>query len=262
MMPEAHGRALPSDVPRGTCRFRPVVAPRARLVCLPSAGGAAGMYRSWAEAVPPDIELLALDYPGHGTRFDAPVSRDLPALIDDLWPALRSRCDRPLFVFGHSFGGVVAFELAQRLAACGSAPRLLAVSACPAPSRIAGRERLHDLPAPALLDALRRRNGTPAAVLAAPDLMALLLPALRADLAMFETYRAAPGRLPCPMLALHGRDDPTVTADEVAAWRAHAGSGFALARLPGDHFFIQPARAAVIAHVLEPLGRERLDPCA
>lgn len=102
-------------------RLGPAVPPDADAApapgLLPHAGGSASFFRSWSERLPPDIDLLALQYPGREDRFnEAPATR-LEDLSDGAALALRDFADAPLALFGHSLGAALAYETALRLEA-------------------------------------------------------------------------------------------------------------------------------------------------
>ena len=102
-------------------------------------------------------------------------------------------------------------------------------------------------PEPALVEALRRLNGTADALLANHELLQLLLPIIRADLAIHETYRYYPEPpLACAIVAFGGRDDQTIPIDAVNAWRSHTTGPFVAHVVAGDHFFVVKQRAAVL----------------
>ena len=178
--------------------FRLTPMPRLRLACFPHAGGSASFFRSWSERLPPDIDLLALQYPGREDRFnEAPTTR-LEDLADGAALALRDFADAPLALFGHSLGAALAYETALRLESAGAPLRHLFVSAHPAPHRQRGGA-LHRGDEAALLEDVRRQGGA-SELLEDADLRALFLPILRADYQAIETYRRAqPIALACAL---------------------------------------------------------------
>jgi medium-chain acyl-[acyl-carrier-protein] hydrolase len=250
---------VPEWLARGVCRFRRGGKPLVRLICFPSAGGAANMFRPWASRLPDVIEVVAIEFAGRGARTAEPLVRDLRQAAASLTSAIAGLGDRPFAFFGHSMGAMLAYELARQLRGRGREPVYAFLSACPAPHRIAERRRLHRLPDRELLAEIARQNGTPEAVLAEPELMALLLPIIRADLEMFETYDVEIREpLRCDVLALCGDTDSTVAEEEIRDWTAYAGAAFGLERFPGDHFFIKSAETLVLASV----ARRLLEFCA
>lgn len=232
-------------------------AARVRLVCLPFAGGGAGAFRTWADGLPPTVEVCAVQPPGRETRFgERPYTRLAP-LVASLAEVLVPLFDVPVAVYGHSMGALAAFELARELRRRGGpAPLRLIVSGRVAPHVPPRREPLHVLPDAEFRAELKRLNGTPAAVLDHDELMQVFLPVLRADFAAHETYefREEPP-LDCPILAATGAQDTLAPPEELDGWRRHTRAAFEARVLPGDHFFIQTHRAKflhVLARALEP----------
>jgi medium-chain acyl-[acyl-carrier-protein] hydrolase len=231
-------------------RPRPATAPpaRLRLFCLPYAGGSASIFRSWPQVLPREVDVCAVQPPGRGNRLgEAPFVRLddlLPPLVDALLPLL----DLPYAFFGHSLGALVALELARRLRArVGAQPAVLLVSACRAPQLPDHASPIHELPDDRFLARLAQVNGIPAEVLENRDLLDLLLPLLRADVEMAETYRWQPGApLGCRITALGSEGDPFVPRADVDAWRVHTTGSFSARTLPGAHFFIHTAESELL----------------
>lgn len=219
-----------------------------RLLCLPHAGGGALAYRAWANGGIPGVAVTGVELPGRGSRlFEAPFRRAEPlvqALAEVVQPLT---AEGPYALFGHSMGALLAFELAHELRQRGApAPRRLFVSGRRAPHLSPPRRGLHLLPDDELLAEVRRLDGTPQAVFAEPELVQLLLPAMRADFELCDAYAcAARPPLTCPITALGGLDDPAVDPDTLDAWRQHTLAGFARQVLPGGHFYLLEAGPAV-----------------
>jgi medium-chain acyl-[acyl-carrier-protein] hydrolase len=241
-------------------RWLPTVRPWSRaglrLFCLPYAGGGASVYREWAGALGDSVEVCPVQLPGREARFGEPAFTRIGPLVEALADALGPHLDRPFALFGHSLGALVAFELARRLRRSGRpGPSHLFVSGCRAPQVRRAERLVHTLPDAAFRQELRRLGGTPAELLANDELMDLVLPTLRADFALCETYEYADGfPLPCPVTALGGRDDGAIGRDDLEAWRVHTTARFAAHVLPGDHFFVRSARARVLAEIRRALG--------
>lgn len=211
-----------------------------RLFCFPYAGGAARTYQPWTTALPPQIEVCIVELPGHGRRWAEPPITQLAPLIESLQIAMQPWLDKPFLFFGHSLGALIAFELARSLQNhYNLLPDLFWVSAARAPHLPASNPPLHLLPKADFMAELRRYSGTPEAVLANAELMALLLPMLRADFRLLETYRyQEQGPLSCPITACWGESDTIVSPEEVKAWGIHTNHAFSLEKISGDHFFI------------------------
>jgi medium-chain acyl-[acyl-carrier-protein] hydrolase len=208
--------------------------------------------------LPASVEVCPVQVPGRETRFREPAFTRLPPLIEALAESLRPYLDRPFAFFGHSLGALVAYELARRLRRDGGPePVHLFVSGCAAPQTRTRVTSLHTLPLPEFREELRRLNGTPAAVLQNDELLELLLPTLRADFALCETYAYAAGPpLTYPVCAWGGLGDDTVARQDLEAWRDLTTAPFRLRMVPGDHFFLQGARRLL----LQGLAQELLGP--
>jgi medium-chain acyl-[acyl-carrier-protein] hydrolase len=182
----------------------------------------------------------------------------MEGLVAALHEGLLPYLDRPYAFFGHSLGALISFELARALRRSGSpGPVHLFASAHRAPQCPNPHPDMRHLEDGPFVDEIRRRyGGIPQAVLEHPELMALMLPCLRADFTVFETYRYADERpLECPISAFGGQADDYVRQDALEAWSTQTARGFSLRMLPGDHFFVQGARAQVLATVTAALAR-------
>lgn len=216
---------------------RPRKSPaRLRLFCFPYAGGGTPIYRDWQRLLPEEVEVCAAQLPGRGTRLQEPAFTDAGALVEALADAITPLLDLPFALFGHSMGAVIGFELARLLR---DRPAHLFVSGRPGPQSRLERDRMFDLPEDLFWERLRRLNGTPAEVIEHPELRELMLPMLRADFSVVETYVYRPGPpLDIPLTAFGGVADAEVSREQVEAWGRETTGPFAARLVPGDHFFL------------------------
>jgi len=236
----------------------PDAGARSRIVALPFAGGGASIYRGARRAWAERFDLSPLQLPGREGRIrEAPIAR-MDALIDVAAPALANALPAPYALFGASMGALIAYELAQRMITLGHpAPSLLVVAASRAPHRVDRSTSLHQLPDDDFIEALRAMKGTPEEVLAHRELMNLVLPTLRADFALCETYRHAEHPLlDCDILAFGGTEDPNVAAGELDAWSERTRGACRTCVFEAGHFFLEERGAEVwgdVARALEAL---------
>lgn len=227
--------------------YHPGTPGSTQLVCLPHAGGSASFYFPVSQAMSPDVDVLAIQYPGRQDRRAEPCVQDLHVLARQIFTVLRPRTDRPLALFGHSMGASLAFEVARLLETeAGVVPERLFASGRRAPSRHR-HETVHLRDDRGVLDELRKLNGTGGGMLSDEEMVRLILPAIRADYTAAETYRASEGApLACPITVFTGGEDPKVDLDEARAWQAHTEADFDFRVYPGGHFFLTAHQAAVL----------------
>lgn len=202
------------------------------------------------------MEAWIAHYPGRGSRHNEAPVRGINGFTEQLLPAMQTLPDKPFAFFGHSLGGLVAFELARHLRRNGfPRPRILFVSGCGAPHLADPHPAFHALPDGEFLEALQQLNGIPSELLDQSELMQLLLPVLRADFEAAENYIHSPAEpaLDVPIAAFGGSADPRVSRERLEAWSFHTSSGFQAQYFPGDHFFIHTARDSVISAVADRL---------
>lgn len=221
-----------------------------RLFCFPYAGGGASIFHSWSEWLPSEIEIWPIQLPGREARLKEQAFTQIDALLGSLEEVLLPYLDKPYAFFGHSMGGLISFELARRLRrnAPVHAPLRLIVSGCRAPQLPDPHPSTYHLPDVDFIARLRHLKGTPEAVLQNDELLHLLLPLLRADFALFETYSYATEQpLSYPISALGGLNDSDVSREEVAAWsKQTSGTQFKQRFFPGDHFYLHYMQADLL----------------
>ncbi len=238
---------------------RPAPNPAAalRLFCLPHAGGGTAAFRAWPASLPTCVEVCAVQLPGRETRFqEAPYIHWEP-LVNVLADVLAAAIDRPYAIYGHSMGALLAFELVRQLRRLDRPlPACLFVAGHRAPRLPATEPKMHTLPEAEFRAELRRRRGTPDAVLNNAELMEALTPMLRADFSVCETYAyQAETPLDCPLAALGGQTDASVAPDVLAAWGQETSSTFESTLLPGGHFFPFTHPGPLLAYLRQALAQ-------
>jgi pyochelin biosynthetic protein PchC len=221
--------------------------PELRVFCFPYAGGSANAFRAWSAAAPATVELIAVQYPGHADRIAEACMESIDGMSAAIASAYEQDEEVAAAFFGHSLGAVVAYEVARRLEAQGRPPVALIVSGRPAPQLDRGGA-VHLLDEAGIFADMVRLGGTTPELLDHTELRALLLPMLRSDYRLSETYRPVlEPKLRLPVMACFSERDPEVTESEARGWAAVTEGPFVLRAFGGDHFYL----TAAYAHVVE-----------
>lgn len=234
--------------------FGEVTEPMCALVCLPHAGGSASVFGNWHRHTSA-LRITAVQLPGREARLGEPAFTEVGTLVDAVAPALRPLTQRPYALYGHSMGALAAYELVRGLQARDMPlPVALFVSGRDAP-QYGETEEIRHLPDKELLDRLRAWEG-----LDIPDLpqyaelLQLMLPTIRADLTLAETYRHTPGPpLPVPIRVLRGSRDPLVRGGD-GGWGRRTSVDCDVREFIGGHFFVQDHERSVVAYIETAIG--------
>ena len=232
-------------------------AARNRLFLFPYAGGGASAFHSWQKHFT-DTEILPAHYPGRETRIKERPLESLTLLVEELWAGMEPllRDGTPYYLFGHSLGTKVAYELAlliqQRNLPCQPEGMIIAAGKAPC---LKETHPIHQLNDAHFIREIGRFSATPPSILASPQLMGLFLPTLRADFRLDETYhRREIEKVKCPILTLMGEQDPELTLDELLMWRNYTQGDFAVQTVAGAHMFILTNKEAVLRILQDYLG--------
>lgn len=242
---------------RWIVRQRQKAGARLRLFCFPYAGGAASIFYPWRQALPEFVEVCPIQLPGRENRFGEPLFNQLNQLTPVLTQVIQPYLDMPFAFFGHSLGALLGFELARDLRRQNlPLPFHLFASGTQAPQLPRSSSKiLHQLPDNEFLESIKGMNGTHTDVFQNVEFSKLFLPILRADFALVETYTYInEPPLPCSISALGGDRDPLGVEETLSAWQVQTRTRFKLHIFPGDHFFLNSARTALLKTVSDELN--------
>lgn len=253
---------MTDNAPAGTGRwFYPAEAdPEAslRLFLFPYAGGnAQRMQAEWQDLFPPDVTLQSLQLPGRLDRRSEPPFLRMGPLVEAICEALAAEVDeRPYGFFGHSMGALLAYRTAiEMTGGLGGGPALIASAGWSPEGFAAPTQEQIDLPEDELVKWIVGLGSVPAELYTDPDLLALTLPATRADMTVCLEYSDDRAPVACPVVTYTGRSDPLVTAEAMRAWAARSPAYLGNREFPGGHFFIHDAPLAIATDLAGHLRR-------
>ncbi len=221
-----------------------------RIFCFPHAGGSPRAFLDWQAELGEDAEIVAVCRPGREHRAAEPAPT-IEEFIDGATAAITEITEadgRSCYLFGHSLGALVAFEVCRRLSGL-AAPRRFIASGLSAPSLLPS-QRVRDiakLSGAAFAEAIGFFGGLPAEVIADEEVRDLLLPGVIADFHLAVGYRYTPGpRLGVPAVLVVGRDDPHVGAAEIEPWNDEFTWPPERYLVDGGHFYFEPQPTALL----------------
>jgi surfactin synthase thioesterase subunit len=229
-----------------------------RLFLLPHAGSGAIIYRDWASLLPDFIASQAVTLPGRHNRREEPSFEDLEDVLDALHDALLDDLDdRPFAFFGHCLGAQLAFGLTQRLEAEGGpSPIMIGMSGWSPIGFFQPTEEQSRMPDPEMVEWIKKLGSFPAEVYDNPEMLALVVPALRSDLRVSGQHKDNGLGVNCALASYGGREDPLQEApDAMSHWARRSPAYFGHSEFAGGHFYIDSHAEAVTTHFAQRLQR-------
>ena len=236
------------------CLPNPIENPRYRVFCIPYAGGNAQAFHKWGTQFPRD-EIFSLQLPGRAFRIREPCIRDCSELVFQILEEMAPYLDIPFVLYGHSMGGLLAFELARGLRRMGGpTPSGLFVSGRRAPQTTGDNLVPFDSPDDDFWNAVGTLYGTPKALLESADLKKMLLPTFRADFELLSKWSyKAEEPLSIPIWAIGGTHDPGIPPEAIVAWKEQTTSRFEYRMIEGGHMFLQQKEAELLDYIRQAL---------
>lgn len=221
------------------------------VVVFPHAGASPRFYASWCRLLPAGVDLYGVTYPGRDMLLDEPVPETLADLACncavELKPIIYSSSS--VVVFGHSMGSLVAFETIRELEQDGVSVTALVASGADAP-HLETDQSWHRAADEDLIQHLAELDSRSRDVFAVPELRRILLPTVREDFRLVESYRAElHPPVSCPIHVMTGDADPEVTAHRWAQWAVHTRAPWHVRSFAGDHFYIRTHEDDVVRHL-------------
>ncbi|BAJ28536.1 MULTISPECIES: thioesterase domain-containing protein [Kitasatospora] len=231
-----------------------------RLMLFPHAGSGGTIYRNWHEYLPHDVAHQIVNLPGREKRLAEEAFTEIEPLVEATAEAIADDLDdRPYAFFGHCLGAQLAYRVSLVLQRDGlPAPLLLGVSGWAPEGFSQVTYEQSQMPEPELVGWMRTLGSFPEEVYGNQDLLTMIVPALRADLAVVSTYRDDKARTESPVVAYSGRSDPLMDPGAMASWDSRTPRYLGNSEFTGDHFYIDDREhaLAVTGDLVRHLRRE------
>lgn len=207
------------------------------LYIFPHAGGSATYYAPFAQAFSADIKRIAVQYPGQPDRGLTQLA-SIPDLADKIFTMMApsAEADTQVALFGHSMGGLVAFEVALKFQSAGHPVAALFISSCAAPGHIRYKELQGS--DQDILSLVAKVAGTTQELVANDEFALNMMPTLHSVRAIAGYDRPPEVTVSCPIHAFVGDNDIIVTEENMGPWCGRTTNEFSIRVFPGDHFYL------------------------
>lgn len=211
------------------------------LFCLPPAGSSASLYSSWNTLANNNINIIPIEYPGHGALVRQPLTHNPDELADLIVTKIKSHLDHPFMIFGHSIGAALIWRIENKIrqTPLKEQLKLLIISGRPESEFSSKMEPKRFLNRSGMINALKHYNAVPDELLQNEDAMDFFLNILRNDFHLNDNMlQDKISKTDTPLLVFYGKDDPDIPAPEqMLAWEKHSSQWLGCHPLPGGHFF-------------------------
>lgn len=235
-----------------------------KVFCFPYAGGSAAIFNKWKSClgINSGIELIPVELAGRGRRIQEPLYAGLQEAIEDLYQVVRDDIQNaPYAFFGHSLGGLLAYELAQKIKSLDvTQPLHLFFSGKSAPNIERNKTaKYHLMDSEEFKSKVIDLGGTPPEFFDHPELMELFLPLLRNDFKLAETNLTQRKLDPfeCDISVFLGKEDYEISAEQADSWKVHTNGACVLHYFKGGHFFLNEQVAAIVGLMSDALAKHR-----
>lgn len=228
-----------------------------RVFCFPYSGASASIFLSWLNDIPELIEICPVQLPGRGNRVAEPLIHRLDVIVECTLEGISSYFDTPYIFFGHSFGALLSFELARLIRKTSyPSPIHLFLSGHGAPHLPDLYPKIHHLPHDQLIQKLDEFNGMSKEILSNVELMEMIIPVIRADFEVCETYQYLEEQpLKIPISAYGGIEDPFVSRSDLEGWQRQTEEKLVIRMFPGDHFYINTSKNILLNAFLREISK-------
>jgi surfactin synthase thioesterase subunit len=211
------------------------------LFCLPYAGGSESIYFNWKNYLDPSIRLYSIVLKGRGARYNDTFYDSLEDAVEDIFNNIKNMIvEEDYAIYGHSMGSLLAYELYYKINEMGARkPKHIFFSGNKPPNIPRDKDNIHTLPKHEFWNEIIALGGTTEEVLDSNELLEIVLPILKNDFKIIETYRykEKATKIECNISVLNGKQDSIILKD-LLSWNDHTNRRCRIYDFNGGHFFI------------------------
>jgi polyketide synthase 12 len=213
-----------------------------KLFMVHSMGAGASMFSDFMVAPPNGTDVYAIQWPGRENRIDEPIFTDLNLMLNDLEDAILPLLEdnSPFALYGHSFGGIVAFELARRLRfKHGKIPMHFFCSATMAPQITLTWKNRDVMKASTISSNSEQKLLGLMSYIDDLDFVKTILPGMRRDMPLLVGYEYQEEEaFDIPFTVFSAMEDEVTLPEEMKPWEVHTTNTFRQELVHGDHWFV------------------------
>lgn len=208
------------------------------LFLLPFAGGTSLIYDNWKFSKA--VNVIALDYKGHGFRMRETLYKSFEEMIGDIHnQILQKRTCSSITIFGHSMGGLVAWDVARNFSEAENNLKII-ISACLPPHLF--NEKLYSEMATDnwLFNFLIQYSRVDQDRIKSKFFQDKIYPTIRNDYHLISVHKHETiNKTLFDIACFYGEDDKLMPQNGMEQWRSYTTQRFLLRKFKGEHFYIE-----------------------
>ena len=208
-----------------------------KLFCLPSAGGLSTYFHGLRENLSPFMDVIIIDYSGHGTRMGENLDSSFEEIIHDVAERILNQIDaaEEIFILGYSMGSLIAYIIASD-PSYKINPSYLFLCAFQSPNLLK-EKRFLIYSAEEESAFIRKYGNIDECILKSTRFEEVFTAPLKNDFACLSKYELLrPRQVSCEITVMYGEQD--FNLEDVEGWKSFTVKNAEIIALPGRHFFL------------------------